>query len=130
MSDNATVVSLVADITSSCGSSISSSSLIASVPYNESGPPTPAQAIQYYRASSIVLSLDNYNNSAVYSNDTNAEPSSLPSNVDTNLLSCLNNTIGTSAPLVDGVPGLKWSSPSGFGLIALVWVVSRLVSEV
>lgn len=129
MSDNATVASLVADITSSCGSSIFSP-LNASEPYNEAGPPTPAQAIQYYRASSIVLSLDNYNNSAVYSNDTNAESSSLPSNVDTNLLSCLNNTIGTSAPLVDGVPGLKWSSPSGFGLIALVLVVSRLVSEV
>jgi len=100
------------------------------VPYNESGPPNPAQAIQYYRASSIVLCLDSYNNSAVYSNDTNAQPLPLPSNVDATLLNCLNNTIGTSAPLVDGVPGLRWSSPSAFGLIALVWVVSQLVSKV
>ncbi|KAF5356884.1 hypothetical protein D9756_006833 [Leucocoprinus leucothites] len=130
MSDNSTVVSLLADITSSCGSSISSPSTITPTSYNDSGPPLPGQAVQYYRASSIVLSLDSYNNSAVYSNDTNAPPSPLPSNADTTLLSCLNNTIGNSAPLVDGAYGLRWSSPSGFGLVALVWAISRLVSQV
>ncbi|KAJ3565473.1 hypothetical protein NP233_g7608 [Leucocoprinus birnbaumii] len=130
MADNSTVTSLTADILSSCGSSISNSTSHASTPYNETGPPIPAQAIQYYRASSIVLSLDSYNNTAVYSNDTNAPPSPLPNNIDTTLLRCLNSTIGISAPLVDGALDLRWSSPSGIGLFAIVWVVSRLMFQV
>ncbi|KAJ3569789.1 hypothetical protein NP233_g4815 [Leucocoprinus birnbaumii] len=130
MADNSTVTSLTADILSSCGSSISNSTSHTSTPYNETGPPIPAQAIQYYRASSIVLSLDSYNNTAVYSNDTNAPPSPLPNNIDTTLLRCLNSTIGNSAPLVDGALDLRWSSPSGIGLFAIVWVVSRLMFQV
>lgn len=128
MSDNATVVSLLADIVSSCGSSISSASSIHPAPYNDSGPPSPGQAVQYFRASSVVLSLDSYNNSAVFTNDTNATSSPLPSNIDTTLLTCLNNTIGNSVPLVDGAS--RWSSPSGFLLFVLVWAMSRLISQV
>ncbi|KXN82304.1 hypothetical protein AN958_02736 [Leucoagaricus sp. SymC.cos] len=130
MADGDTVTSLITDISSSCGSSISSASSISSQPYNDSGPPLPAQAVQYYRASSVVLSLDSYNNTAVYSNDTNTPPSPLPDNIDTTLLSCLNTTIGNNVPLVDAANGLRWSSPSSLGLVALVWAISKLISQV
>jgi hypothetical protein len=130
LADNATVTSLISDIVSSCGSQINGASSIQPTTYNDSGPPGPQQGIQYYRASSIVLSLDSYNNTATYSNDTNAPNSPLPNNIDNNLLSCLNGTIGANAPLVDGASGLKFSSPSNLGLVVLVWVVSRLVSHV
>jgi hypothetical protein len=130
LADNSTVGSLVPDIVSSCGSQISGASSIQPTTYNDSGPPGPQQAIQYYRASSIVLSLDSYNNTAAFSNDTNTPNSPLPNNIDNNLLSCLNSTIGSNAPLVDGALGLKFSSPSNLCLVVLAWVVSRLVSHV
>ncbi len=130
LSDNTTVSSLLTSLVTNCSSFISSPSSIVTSVYNDSGPPIPGQAVQYYRASSVVLSLDSYNNSAVYTDDPNGPDSPLPNNTDTNLLNCLNSTIGQSVPLVDGASGLKWSSPPGVGLLLLVWVVSRLASQV
>lgn len=61
--------------------------------------PMPEQAIQYYRASSIVLTLDGYNNSA--SNDS-TNTTVVPTVENPGFLDCVNATIGSSAPLVDG----------------------------
>ena len=126
LSDNSTVSSLISSIDANCSSSLSSSSSTSPQVYNDSAPgvPQPEQAIQYYRASSIVLTLDGYNNSATLSSDPNATDSPLPSGIDTTLLDCLNQTIGLSAPLVSGA-GLRWStgapSTSLLGLLWLVW---------
>jgi len=131
LSDNSTVSSLITSITANCSSSLSSSSSKSPQVYNASAPgaPQPEQAIQYYRASSIVLTLDGYNNSATLSSNANATDSPLPSGIDTTLLDCLNQTIGLSAPLVSGA-GSRWSTgPSGtplFGLLCLVWWILSL----
>lgn len=61
----------------------------------------PESAVQYYRASSMALTLDGYNNTAAPSNDTKVLDSPLPKTVDFHLLECLNSTIGLSVPLVD-----------------------------
>ncbi|EGO04088.1 hypothetical protein SERLA73DRAFT_175836 [Serpula lacrymans var. lacrymans S7.3] len=129
LSDNSTVSSLLTSIDSNCSSSLSSSSSTSPVPFNQSasGVPKPEQAVQYYRASSVVLTLDGYNNSATLSNDTSAPDSPLPSGIDTTLLDCLNQTILQAAPLVDGA-GMRWSAPSSAGLVGLVWVMWCLSS--
>ena len=125
LSDNSTVSSLISSIDANCSSSLASSSSKSPQPYNASAPgaPQPEQAIQYYRASSIVLTLDGYNNSATFSSNANASSSPLPSGIDTTLLNCLNQTIGLSAPLVSGA-GPRWSTvPSSTSLLGVVWLV-------
>ncbi|KAF8554673.1 hypothetical protein OG21DRAFT_1496862 [Imleria badia] len=126
LSDNSTVSSLITSIDANCSSSLSSSSSTSPQVYNASalGAPQPEQAIQYYRASSIALTLDGYNNSATLSSNPNATDSPLPSGIDMTLLNCLNQTIGLSAPLISGT-GLRWStgppSTSLLGLLLSVW---------
>ncbi|KIK75334.1 hypothetical protein PAXRUDRAFT_835715 [Paxillus rubicundulus Ve08.2h10] len=132
LSDNSTVSSLITSIDANCSSSLSPSSSSLPQPFNASAPgtPQPEQAIQYYRASSIVLTLDGYNNSATLSSDPNASNSPLPSSIDMALLDCLNQTISLAAPLVDGA-GPRWSTvPSTVPLVGLVWVVWTLLSVV
>ena len=126
LSDNSTVLSLITSIDANCSSYLSSSSSTSPQAFNASAPdaPQPEQVIEYYRASSIVLTLDGYNNSATLSSDANATDSPLPSGIDTTLLDCLNQTIGLAAPLISGA-GLQWStgpsSTSLLGLLLLVW---------
>jgi hypothetical protein len=124
LSDNSTVSSLITSIDANCSSSLSSSSSTSPRVYNASAPgaPQPEQAIQYYRASSVVLTLDGYNNSATLSGNPNATDSPLPSGIDTTLLNCLNQTIALSAPLVSDA-GLRWSTgPSSTSLLGLLWL--------
>ncbi|KAI6138580.1 hypothetical protein BKA82DRAFT_4154451 [Pisolithus tinctorius] len=104
LSDNSTIVSLIHSIDANCSHYLSSSSSSSPVAFNASSAtaPHPEQAIQYYRASSVVLTLDGYNNSVTFSNNTNMTDSPLPSNIDTNLTVCLNQTIALAVPLVDG----------------------------
>ncbi|KAI6112595.1 hypothetical protein F5141DRAFT_1063000 [Pisolithus sp. B1] len=73
LSDNSTVTSLIQSIDANCSHYLSSSSSSSPMPFNVSSAnaPQPQQAIQYYRASSVVLTLDGYNNSAIFSNNTN-----------------------------------------------------------
>jgi hypothetical protein len=85
-------------------------------------PPQPPQIVQYYRSSSIALALDGYNNTASFSDDENAENSPLPSNINTDLLDCLNATIGEEAPLVDAALSMA-SAPSQLALLTLVGFV-------
>ena len=125
LSDNSTVSSLITSIDANCSSSLTSSSSTSPQVYNASAPgaPQPEQAIQYYRASSIVLTLNGYNNSATLSSNPNATDTPLPSGIDTTLLNCLNQTIALSAPLVSGAD-LRWSTgPSSTSLLGFLWLV-------
>ncbi|KAG2142375.1 hypothetical protein DEU56DRAFT_733692 [Suillus clintonianus] len=124
LSDNSTISSLISSIHTNCSSNLSSSSSNSSSPYNSSAPggPQPEQAIQYYRSSSVVLTLDGYNNSATFSSNINPNTTDTPlpsSGVDMTLLNCLNYTIGQAAPLIDGASSL---SPPCLGFAALVWL--------
>ncbi|KAK7447381.1 hypothetical protein VKT23_014091 [Stygiomarasmius scandens] len=130
VADNQTVIDLITDINTNCTSFINNSSSTSTpLVFNDSDPSAPnaQSAIQYYRASSVVLTLDGYNNSATWNNATNdTADTPLPSNIDNNLKDCLNFTIGTTVPLVDGALP-TWSVPN-MGLLALVWVFFHLTS--
>jgi hypothetical protein len=132
LADNSTVTSLITAIDSNCTSSnLSSSSSKTAVPLNASDPnaPKPEQAVEYYRASSVVLTLDGYNNTAALSDDLNAVDTPLPTNIDTTLLYCLNQTIGVGVPLIDGA-GPRWATGPGAAAISLFWIVWFLVGNV
>lgn len=98
LSDNSTVASLINSIDSNCTVGSSSSSL--PFPYNgaNTSQPRPEQAVQYYRASSVALTLDGYNNTDALTGANGTVP--LPSWVDNTLLNCLNDTIGLAVPLI------------------------------
>ncbi|KAF7298956.1 Glycoside hydrolase family 35 protein [Mycena indigotica] len=145
LADNATVVELISDITANCSSSLSSSSATSAAPYNDSSslPPQPEQAssllntfgnkhinlpqvIQYYRASSIALSLDGYNNTADF--EAEGTPNTpLPSGIDNTLLTCLNQTIGAAAPLIGSGGQLVPNTSGLLGLVALFWLGSTFM---
>ncbi|KAH9483897.1 hypothetical protein JR316_0003375 [Psilocybe cubensis] len=129
VADNSTIISLIEDIKSNCSSSLENPDTIEPSTYNDSlSSPKPEQAVEYYRASSVVLTLDNYNNTgALEAEGTPDTP--LPSPIDTTLLTCLNETIGASVPLVDGAT-LHWSAPPSMGLIGLVYLIWSLSSFV
>ncbi|KAL0573658.1 hypothetical protein V5O48_008304, partial [Marasmius crinis-equi] len=115
VADNSTVASLVASINSKCSSFLDTTTNNAGIlPFNASLT-KPENAIQYYRASSVVLTLDGYNNSAVFSNDTNAPDSPLPTNLNMTVLDCLNRTIGESVPLVDAATSSGSNGAVGMG---------------
>ncbi|CAE6481462.1 unnamed protein product [Rhizoctonia solani] len=114
--------------------------------------PPVESIIQYYRASSFALSLDEYNNSAAavtpaaLANNTGQlttslpPPTPLPSSINPMLLDCINRTVGTALPLLgpelSNFPGLGGSSDSASAMIAcmhlvlLVALVSGLVKGV
>ncbi|KAK7448044.1 hypothetical protein VKT23_013801 [Stygiomarasmius scandens] len=129
LSDNTTITSLITSIQASgdsggCGYLIKANGSGVATPYqvdNSSSTsdtltgPRPEQAIQYYRASSVVLTLDGYNNSVVYESQSSSNTSTsnatltdtpLPLGIDTTLLDCLNQTIGKQVLLVDGAVGM------------------------
>lgn len=122
LADNETVLSLVADLSANCSSYIATTSpffsATASAPYT--GLPQPEQVVQYYRASSIALSLDGYNNSATYGMEGTPDLP-LPASTDLVLMDCLNQTIGQAAPLVDAAGGLVAPRVGVIGLFWLVW---------
>ncbi|KAJ6540873.1 hypothetical protein DFH09DRAFT_1396041 [Mycena vulgaris] len=93
LADNDTVLSLITDITSSCTSNLTAPADKAA-DFIPDQPPMPEQVIQYYRASSVALALDGYNNTAVFAPDNTTAKVPLPGNINPNLLNCLNKTIG------------------------------------
>ena len=125
VADNTTVTSLIASIQANC--SISSNSSTIPIPFNaNASDPLPEQAVQYFRASSVALTLDGYNNTAALAvsnvNDSTPAPAPLPSGVDTALLDCLNATIGEAVPLfADSAFGLPIPSMGLVGLVYVVW---------
>ncbi|OAX38658.1 hypothetical protein K503DRAFT_770238 [Rhizopogon vinicolor AM-OR11-026] len=129
LSDNTTVASLISSVNTNCSSHLASSSSKSPSPFNASDPgdPQPQQAVQYYRSSSVVLTLDGYNNSATFSSSPNTTADSpLPSGIDTTLLDCLNYTIGQAAPLIDGASS-RYTSPPCIGFVSFIWILWLLV---
>ena len=111
LSDKSTVVSLIEDIKNACSSKMKSPETITPTTYNDTLlAPKPEQAVQYYRASTVVLTLDGYNNTAVFESEGTTDVP-IPVNIDTGLLDCLNKTIGDAVPLVDADAGPSHSAP-------------------
>ncbi|KAG5652591.1 hypothetical protein H0H81_004422 [Sphagnurus paluster] len=128
LADNATVTSLIVDIKEKCSSNLNGSTSAAPSPYEDSltALPQPEQSVQYYRASTVALTLDGYNNTAIFQQEGTPDVP-LPNNIDKNLLACLNQTIGEAVPLVtSGVPGLTAPNLSVLALFWLVWTLSSL----
>ncbi|KAK7048389.1 glycoside hydrolase family 35 protein [Favolaschia claudopus] len=125
LADTTTTTELISDIVANCSSSLTDASKSATAaPYNDTSnaPPQPEQVVQYYRASSIALSLDGYNNTAVFASEGTPDVP-LPSGIDASTLDCLNQTIGLAAPLVDGVGSHLAMIPNNLGLFCLAWLV-------
>ena len=128
LSDNTTVTALISSVDTNCSSHLASSSSTSASPFNASDPgsPQPQQAVQYYRSSSVVLTLDGYNNTATFSSSPNTTADSpMPSGIDTTLLNCLNYTIGQATPLIDGASSRF--TPPCLGLVSFVWILWFLV---
>ncbi|OCH94033.1 hypothetical protein OBBRIDRAFT_723698 [Obba rivulosa] len=120
LADNSTVASLISAIDSNC--TVGSSSSTTPSPYDgaNASQPRPEQVIQYYRASSVALTLDGYNNTdALTGNENSTVP--IPSWVDASLLNCLNDTIGEAVPLISGA-GARLQLP-GLSLFVFLWLL-------
>lgn len=127
LADNVTVVDLLPEIHTQCDSMLSSNSSTLPSTYNDSltALPQPEQAVQYYRASSVALSLDGYNNTGVFGPEGSPD-TPLPSGIDTLLLACLNTTIGNAVPLVDS-SGMTTPNMGIFGLFWVICFMSYLI---
>ncbi|KAL5522952.1 hypothetical protein ACEPAF_1219 [Sanghuangporus sanghuang] len=106
IADNATTASLLSSVATNCSSylaSNTSNNTILSFDPTNSSMPKPEQVVQYYRASSIVLTIDGYNNTVALNQSAtlNDTDTSLPSWVNSQVLDCVNQTIGAAAPLID-----------------------------
>ena len=132
LADTATLHSLSYDIYYSCSMYFNVNMTEGPVAYDTGSDldePGPERVIQYYRASSVALILDGYNNSAVYPNGP-AEDTPLPTEIDLQMISCFNSTIGGRVPLVEAYRGsssVTRISPSIFSLsfIYLFYLVLR-----
>ena len=127
VADKSTVSSLIGTVKDNCSSYLSSNDTSSSpTPYtNQSTAPGPEQAIQYYRASTVVLVLDGYD-SGVLNGSQNLNTSvapviSLPNGTDTTLLTCLNDTIGRAVPLIDA--GIRTGPPAVYTLL-IAWLLA------
>ncbi|KAJ3525934.1 hypothetical protein NMY22_g10373 [Coprinellus aureogranulatus] len=128
LSDNTTVALMDLEVKAACGSLLDSNATTPPLVFWESDTtPAPEQAVQYFRASSAVLTLDGYNNTGTYAVEGTAD-TPLPDNVNQNLLSCLNSTIGSTLPLIDGATGLT-TLPTGHLLTVIglvLWITRAL----
>ncbi|KAJ7289462.1 hypothetical protein C8J57DRAFT_1046112, partial [Mycena rebaudengoi] len=94
LSDNATVSTLIPYLNATCASLFNTSTLY----HTSFGPsedraldgikdasslPPPQQVIQYYRASSIALSIDGYNNTVIFAPGDAAPDVPLPNGINT-----------------------------------------------
>jgi hypothetical protein len=134
MGDRESVLSVTDSLVSAC-------KIVRPIPYSykptlgdntNDSRPKPEQIIQYYRASSFILSLDGYNNTfALPSNapsNNNDGPRNttmvpLPNISDRNFLNCVNSTIGDKIPLIQPDPALSAGAITGIvfaGIFAIV----------
>lgn len=124
--DNATVSALYPEIRTQCASFINDSN---TAPVPDSGDLAhsgPEQAIQYYRASSVVLTLDGYNNTAI-SEPEGTPDTPLPTNIDNDLLECINATVGEVVPLVDHVVALMVPTMTLVYLSSVVLILAMYI---
>ncbi|ESK94333.1 hypothetical protein Moror_8198 [Moniliophthora roreri MCA 2997] len=98
VADTDTTAELVSIIKQNCSSLLDTKA-------DDNQMPLPEEVVQYYRASSVALTLVGYNNSAVYNNSVEDTP--IPSGVDMVMLNCVNQTIGAGVPLIDGSAGVR-----------------------
>ncbi|KAJ7032372.1 hypothetical protein C8F04DRAFT_1107427 [Mycena alexandri] len=132
LADTTTTQYLITDIFANCsGSLVSSAGATMPIAYNDNATdlPQPEQIVQYYRASSVALSLDGYNNIAIFLAD-GAPDIPLPSGIDTTLLDCLNQTIGLATPLIGGATSQWAAIPNNMGLLSLMllgWFLAAFV---
>ncbi|CDO71014.1 hypothetical protein BN946_scf184844.g18 [Trametes cinnabarina] len=129
VSDNSTVTALIASVDANC--TVASNSSTSPLAFNgTASDPKPEQAIQYYRGSSVVLTLDGYNDTSALVDNSTAPAPPIPSNIDTSLLNCLNQTIGAAVPLFDDSQESSAQSLlpniSIVGLVYVVWCLSHL----
>ncbi|KAK7030629.1 hypothetical protein R3P38DRAFT_2929613 [Favolaschia claudopus] len=125
VADNQTVTDLIPVITSGCSQNLTSNGTTPTA-FNASEA-APEQVVQYYRASSLALTLDGYNNSAAFAPESSAADTPLPAGIDDGLLGCLNNTIGQSAPLVDGTTQLAGPDSRAVGFVLLLLCMLHLL---
>ncbi|KAI5119151.1 hypothetical protein M0805_005230 [Coniferiporia weirii] len=136
VADNATTTSLLSSVAANCSSLLASNStggqtVLAFNPSNTSSL-QPEQAVEYYRASSIVLTLDGYNDTVALQQNASANtpPTPLPSWVNVTMLDCLNQTIGAAAPLINGAPSPMGLPVNGVGIIGLAWIAWHLLPTI
>ncbi|KAJ8697168.1 hypothetical protein PTI98_006966 [Pleurotus ostreatus] len=127
MADNATVTSLIEDIRGNCSSSLAANSSTTPSAFDPDQLPKPEQTVQYYRASSVALTFDGYNNTGALA-DEGTPDTPLPAGLDATLLNCLNDTIVNNVPLVDAA-GMRWSAPN-VALLPLFWIVWLMSTRV
>jgi len=122
LSDNTTVTSLIGSVSANCSLGANSSTVVFPYNSNSTDPsqPRPEQVIQYYRASSVALTLDGYNDTSALAENQTAPDVPLPSWVDHTTLDCLNSTIGQAVPLIDN-DASSLAIPT-FGSFILVWL--------
>ncbi|KAJ7051511.1 hypothetical protein C8F01DRAFT_1066823 [Mycena amicta] len=122
IADNTTLTALIPTIASNCSSHLTSTSTTSNTTtaFNSSSPAFPEQVVQYFRASSVALTLDGYNNSAVFAPENTTSDSPLPDGTDLVLLECLNATIAQAVPLVDGAMGMNMRASSAS--VGWIWI--------
>ncbi|KAF9052012.1 hypothetical protein BJ165DRAFT_928320 [Panaeolus papilionaceus] len=132
VADAFTVFSLLDDILANCSShNLINDTVLSSVtPYTDSPNclPRPESTVQYYRGSSISLALEGYNNSAAAFSNTDAVPNAPIKGLsagDLELMACLNETIGSAAPIFTSAAGRSWrmDASTGGGVLLLPLVV-------
>ncbi|KAF8983195.1 hypothetical protein BDQ17DRAFT_1378257 [Cyathus striatus] len=96
LADEGTIHSLISSVQSNCSPLLSGT--VSTAPYNGTNS-SPEEAVQYYRASSVVLALSDFDNSC--SATAGQLYGSLPTGTDLKLLQCLNSTVGQTVPLAD-----------------------------
>lgn len=129
IADRDTTKDLIPIIRNKCSGLNSNSSTSPSSYDTNNNATKPESAVQFYRASSIALLLEGYNNTAAFGDDEQAPPTPLPDWRDQDLIRCLNDTIGEAAPLIDAGARSSWAPPS-VGVVGLVYLgfwVSGLV---
>ena len=100
VSDTSTVSSLLTSLPKACTLNADASSEVPKPFTGNTSEPLPEQVVQYYRASSVALLLDGYNNTdALLPQVLEGEAVPLPAWANRSLLGCLNTTIGEAIPL-------------------------------
>ncbi|ESK94331.1 hypothetical protein Moror_8196 [Moniliophthora roreri MCA 2997] len=130
VADNDTTIELITVLNQNCSQYFTSNSaknMQDAKPFNVSAfdAPKPEQVIQYYRASTVALTMDGYNNSqAVWStSETGVVDAPLPSGIDLRMLDCVNQTIGVGVPLINGASSSFVMGNGGFSLVGMIWMV-------
>lgn len=127
IADNSTTFALAELVGVNCSSLLSMNQSINVVYDASNNSAVPEQAIQYYRASTIVLTLDGYNDTdALQANSSTDVP--IPDWVNQTMLQCVNETIGAATPLIDA--GISKFNFVNTGFIFVVWIVGYLLNAI